>query len=423
VVAYSEPVLHLLSTLLAVVSPRHFPGRAPRTLLAVVAVASVLTLPPAAADELEDELAEVNAELDAVAASIEAAEGERSSLAADVIETTDRVDSLLVRVAEVSVDLAGARQAVSDQQIRIAALQDALDQLNTQLAETRVDIDATEADAEAWARQLYMTGGSDQALLILTSHSLSDVGVSLEYLSIASRQTDRVLLDLETLQRQEERWIAAAERQERILERQYQLLREEEQRVADLLEDQVANQAAAEAELASERSLLSEVEEEIAHFEGELASLEAEQDRIRDAINAEASPDTPVVSTSGWARPVPGPVTSGFGPRLHPILGHYRMHTGWDMSAGSGDPISAAASGTVILAGPFGGYGNCVVVDHGGGVTTLYAHQTSVAVSYGARVSAGDVVGYVGSTGLSTGPHLHFEVRVGGNPVDPSGYL
>ena len=81
------------------------------------------------------------------------------------------------------------------------------------------------------------------------------------------------------------------------------------------------------------------------------------------------------------------------------------------------------AAGTVILAGPFGGYGNCVVVDHGGGVTTLYAHQTSVAVSYGDRVSAGDVVGYVGSTGLSTGAHLHFEVRLGGNPVDPSGYL
>jgi murein DD-endopeptidase MepM/ murein hydrolase activator NlpD len=93
------------------------------------------------------------------------------------------------------------------------------------------------------------------------------------------------------------------------------------------------------------------------------------------------------------------------------------------MSAGSGDAISAAAGGRVILAGWFGGYGNCVVVDHGGGVSTLYAHQTSVAVSYGDSVSAGDTVGYVGSTGLSTGPHLHFEVRVDGNPVDPSGYL
>ncbi len=268
-----------------------------------------------------------------------------------------------------------------------------------------------------------MTGGSDQTLLLLTATDLSDVGVSLEYLSIASRETDRALLDLETLQRQEQRWIAAAERQERILTRQ-QLPQEEEQRVADLLDEQVANQPVAEAELASERSLLSDVEQEIAHFEGELESLEAEQDRIRDAINAEASLGwTPVVSTSGWVRPVPGAVTSGFGARLHPILGYYRMHTGWDMSAGFGDPISAAASGTVILAGWFGGYGNCVVVDHGGGVSTLYAHQTSVAVSYGDSVSAGDVVGYVGSTGLSTGAHLHFEVRVGGNPVDPSGYL
>jgi len=88
-----------------------------------------------------------------------------------------------------------------------------------------------------------------------------------------------------------------------------------------------------------------------------------------------------------------------------------------------GQPIVAAAGGTVIYAGVKGGYGNTLMVDHGGGMVTLYAHQSKFAVGYGASVGAGQVIGYVGSTGDSTGPHLHFEVRIGGGPVNPSRYL
>ena len=180
---------------------------------------------------------------------------------------------------------------------------------------------------------------------MLSSTDLADVGVTLEYLSIVSRETDRALLELEALRRQEQRWIAAAERQERILQRQQVALKAEEDQVAELLEEQIAEPAGSRGGAGQERELLSDVESEIAHFEGELAALEAEQDRIRDAINSEASSDGPVVSTSGWVRPVPGAVTSGFGSRLHPILGYYRMHTGWDMSAGSGDAIERGGGG------------------------------------------------------------------------------
>ena len=116
-------------------------------------------------------------------------------------------------------------------------------------------------------------------------------------------------------------------------------------------------------------------------------------------------------------------VTSYFGWRIHPILGTRRFHTGIDIGVGYGTAIRAADSGKVIYAAGNGGYGNCTIVDHGGGISTLYAHQASIAVGYGATVSRGQVIGYVGSTGLSTGPHLHFEVRSGGQPVDPLGYL
>ena len=93
------------------------------------------------------------------------------------------------------------------------------------------------------------------------------------------------------------------------------------------------------------------------------------------------------------------------------------------MAAGHGQPIKAARSGTVILAATWGGYGRTIVIDHGGGVSTLYAHQASLNVSYGDTVEAGEVIGKVGTSGLSTGPHLHFEVRLGGDPVDPAPYL
>lgn len=130
------------------------------------------------------------------------------------------------------------------------------------------------------------------------------------------------------------------------------------------------------------------------------------------------APVTPgTVSASGFAWPVSGPITSGFGPRWG------RMHEGLDISGGDGTPIGAAAAGTVILAGVQGGYGNLVVIDHGGGVSTAYAHLSSFAVGVGQAVSQGSVIGGMGTTGNSTGTHLHFEVRVGGAAVDPLGYL
>ena len=122
-------------------------------------------------------------------------------------------------------------------------------------------------------------------------------------------------------------------------------------------------------------------------------------------------------------RPVPGAITSGFGPRYHPVLGYGRMHTGIDFAAPYGSSIQAAAPGRVVWSGVRGGYGNTVVVDHGNQYATLYGHASELYVDVGEEVGIGETIAAAGATGLATGPHLHFEVRILGNPVDPAQYL
>jgi murein DD-endopeptidase MepM/ murein hydrolase activator NlpD len=155
---------------------------------------------------------------------------------------------------------------------------------------------------------------------------------------------------------------------------------------------------------------------------GEIDALTAASNSLAERIraaqaNRQGGGPTSTPSSAGLIWPVNGPVTSPFGWRWG------RMHQGIDIGVGTGTPIKAAAAGTIIYCGWESGYGNLVVIDHGGNLATAYGHQSSIAVACGQQVAQGDVIGYVGCTGHCTGPHLHFEVRIDGAPVDPLGYL
>lgn len=140
---------------------------------------------------------------------------------------------------------------------------------------------------------------------------------------------------------------------------------------------------------------------------------------VEPVISAPGPGGATPVSAAGWTWPTAGRIGSGFGMRVHPITGVRRLHAGVDIGAPTGTPIVAAATGVVSFASSAGGYGNLVKIAHGGGTETRYAHASVLLVRPGQRVERGQLIARVGSTGLSTGPHLHFEIRVGGEPVDP----
>ncbi len=193
----------------------------------------------------------------------------------------------------------------------------------------------------------------------------------------------------------------------------------------------------AEAEVAARDQLFGEARTRQAEFDAELAALAAQSDAVTQTLRArrglaaesasssEAESEASAAASGGeLGHPLPGhSLGSAFGPRVHPVFGSVRIHTGVDIGADEGDPIHAADDGVVVSAGWLGGYGNATIVDHGGGIATLYGHQSLISVSDGERVSRGQVIGRVGCTGTCTGDHLHFEVRIDGNPVNPAPYI
>ncbi len=199
--------------------------------------------------------------------------------------------------------------------------------------------------------------------------------------------------------------------------------------IALLTQQVLVQKAQFEAQLATQQQLIDRLNTDKQALEAAQEQLEADSKGIgiliqRITAAGKATLRNPVILGTGQLLPPSdGAITSRFGWRRHPILGYLRFHGGIDFGASYGSTIRAADNGTVIYAGWYGGYGYTVVINHGGNITTLYGHTSQLYVSEGQSVKRGQAIAAVGSTGLSTGPHLHFEVRKNGEPIDPMSYL
>ena len=204
-------------------------------------------------------------------------------------------------------------------------------------------------------------------------------------------------------------------------------------RIKDLLESQKHQQESLKEAREQKKSYLGELNDRMGELKELAAQFEQDESSITSQIesymremaaaNRKTGAKLPKYSGGRFSRPISAPMTSSFGMRYHPILHYRRMHAGVDFGAPVGSSIHAAAAGIVIASQRMSGYGNVVIVDHGGGYATVYGHCSRILVSNGQRVTRGQTIAKVGSTGLSTGPHLHFEVRINGKPVNPVGYL
>lgn len=203
-------------------------------------------------------------------------------------------------------------------------------------------------------------------------------------------------------------------------------LESQKDEMSNLQDEQIDKQEELKYDKNQKKEILNSVVKERRAYEAALNELENASAELETMIrNIQGGGSSQQLGTGAYTWPCPGhgTITSPFGMRYHPILKTRKMHTGIDVSAPSGASIVAADAGSVIFSGWMSGYGQVIVVDHGNKVSTLYAHQSTLLAAKGASVSKGQTIGRVGSTGFSTGPHLHFEVRVNGSPVDPTGYV
>ncbi len=308
------------------------------------------------------------------------------------------------QVAQVQADLGRRQVAYAQAQKQVAAVQIELEQKQKELENRRLALGKR-------ARGIYESGQISQLELLFQSSDLSDFITRMEYFSKLVSNDRQLLTDIESqkidieqktldLQRQRD---LAAELQNQAASASAELEKKKSQQREALDQNEKAQQAAFE---------------DIDRLEAESKAL---TEKIRKLQAGQSGKGNGAIST--WPLPDHYEISSPFGWRTHPITHKKSLHTGTDIVASTGTQIHAAGAGVVIMAGWNTAYGNMTIIDHGSGISTLYGHQSRLDVSEGDSVKADQVIGAVGSTGWSTGAHLHFEVRVSGNPIDPLQYF
>ncbi len=404
---------------------RRGPLGEPRLLRAVaigLCLLAVAMFTPAASSEIED-----TEEIKAAREEIE--EARRAQLEAAInLELVKAEDIEVVAALDAATELVNLQQAKVDAATqRLQAADEALFDAQLILASTEGELQLLQQQAVRAAVEAYVGLADERAAAWLNTDDATTAAHKVALLDTVEADTFDALDRLRSLQDRRAGVLEDAEAA------RIEATEIEEELAVALVE--------LEAQQAVQLQLKAEVDARRDQWETALRDAESEEQRLTDWIKAEqariedelrrrreaelAVPQAQpgIVGSGGWTWPTAGGVASGFGQRLHPILGYYRMHSGLDIGGAMGQPIWAAHDGIVSSAGWNGGYGNTIILGHGGSTTSLYAHMSGFSVGAGEYVTAGQLIGYVGSTGLSTGPHLHFEVRINGVPVDPAPYL
>lgn len=334
----------------------------------------------------------------------------------------DRIQQLEKNAAK---DLSGTRQtiqattaAIEENETRLKVANAKLEQLEASLekaeAQYKKQQTATVARLQVMQRQRPSSGWA----VLLQSQSLNDFLDRQQRLKRVFEADRQVLARLKT----------ATDK----IAKQRNAVEKQKNQIAILTQQQLSQRSQQQQRAAYQRQTIARLQTDKMALEAALGILSQDsanltnliRQRLQSERGYQVGPGDVVVTGSGQVGfPVAAPISSQFGYRMHPILGYERFHAGIDFAADYGEVIRAAAPGYVIFAGWYGGYGNTVIVDHGNGVTTLYAHADGLYAREGQAVQRGEPIALVGSTGLSTGPHLHFELRSNGEPVDPLPYM
>jgi murein DD-endopeptidase MepM/ murein hydrolase activator NlpD len=422
------------ATALLVIVPGLVPG-----LGGLRALAAQTAADKSEAQKSEAQKSEIDSQIETLKGQVTEASDEEEHLLGLIDESSARLADLDGKVADFDGQIGLVQGDVDAAESRLAGLETEQHRTEARLGEATVQLTAAK---EALAQQAIAayTGQSEAARyagMLLGSGSIDELVTRRSYLkAVVGSQAD-VIADNERLRNQVSDLKDQLQRSRAEAVGQRDVVAGQRDRLQDARDAQSAVRDVAAGEVAEQERLRGEVLARKEEYQSEQATLEAESAAIAETLRQRAAArataptgsagadlaDLPA-STGALLYPVPGaPITSPFGYRVHPIYGSSILHTGIDFGADTGTPIQAAADGIVASAGSLGGYGNATIIEHGGGIATLYGHQSAFLVSEGDRVTAGEIIGRVGCTGSCTGPHVHFEVRVGGEPVDPMGYL